>query len=161
MPEPKEQSTLIEKELLRFTFCGIIIASFFADLAAGKEVQRWLSPSGSQIATTVLALSAGLSFAYLLSVASRLKYKSPRQVDRFPLSAKVTRFCYDASVNVFGVYLLVLLTQYVADRLLHLKFTWILLPVYVVLSSIIYFVTRVAWALAQRLIEYYYDEVLH
>jgi hypothetical protein len=149
-----------DKEILRFTFCGIVIASFFADVVATKDLNNLITSSGSHVATTVLGLSAGLSFAYLLSVASWLKYKSPRKVDQFVLSAKVTRFFYDTAVNVFGIYLLVLVSQYVINHWLHIHFIWYLLPAYIVLTSVIYAVARLLWFLIRGLIEYYYDEIV-
>ncbi|HSX02513.1 MAG TPA: hypothetical protein VLI05_04340 [Candidatus Saccharimonadia bacterium] len=158
-PSHDQQPAIFDKEILRFTFCGIVIASFFAALTAGTSLRDLLSPYGSQVATTVLGLAAALSFAYLLSVASWLKYKSPRKVDRFTLSAKVTRFFYDMTVNVFGIYVLVLLSQFVITRWLHLGFLWYLLPLYVVVSSGLYVVARFGWFLVRGLIEYYYDEI--
>lgn len=161
-PTPATDSTTnFDKELLRFTFCGIVIASFFADVVATRDLNNLITPSGSHIATTVLGLSAGLSFAYLLSVASWLKYKSPRKVDQFVLSSKVTRFFYDTAVNVFGIYLLALVSQYVINNWLHLGFSWYLLPAYLILTSIIYVIARLLWFLVRGLIEYYYDEIAH
>jgi hypothetical protein len=64
-------------------------------------------------------------------------------------------------VNVFGIYLLVLVSQYVINNWLHLGFTWYLLPAYLILTSIIYAVARLVWFLVLGLIEYYYDEIAH
>lgn len=148
----------LDQEMLRLTFCGIVIATFFAALAANHQLKSFLSPSGTGIATTVLGLSAGLAFAYLISVASALKYQGQRYVDRFPLSAKVTQFFYDGSINIFGVYFLVLLVEWLDTHLLHLSRTIYLWPLYIVLFSLTYIVARIAWALAQIAIEYYYDK---
>ena len=117
-----------------------------------------MSPSGTGIATTVLGLSAGFAFAYLISVASALKYQGQRHVDRFPLRAKVAQFFYDGSINIFGVYFLVLLVEGVDSHFLHLSRTVYLWPLYVVLFSLTYIAARIVWALAQIAIEYYYDK---
>jgi hypothetical protein len=156
MPAAPHEPT-IEHELLRLTFCGIVIASFFAALAAGGNLRAFLSPSGTDIATTVLGLSAGFAFAYLVSVASALKYQAPRRVDRFPLSQKVSQFFYDASINIFGIYFLALLVEWIATHLLDLPDTPLVWPLYIVLFSLTYVIARVVWALAQRGIEAYYD----
>lgn len=148
----------IDQELLRLTFCGIVIATFFAALASTRELKAFLSPSGTGIATTVLGLSAAFAFAYLISVASALKYQGQRYVDRFPLSAKVAQFFYDGSINIFGVYFLVLLVEWLDARFFHLSSSIFLWPLYVVLFSLTYIVARIAWALAQIAIEYYYDK---
>ena len=147
----------IDQELLRITFCGIVIATFFAALAANHELRSFLSPSGTGIATTVLGLSAGFAFAYLISVASALKYQGQRHVDRFPLSAKVAQFFYDGSINIFGVYFLVLLVEWIDSHILHLSRTIYLWPLYIVLFSLTYIAARIVWALAQIGIEYYYE----
>ncbi|HEY2004773.1 MAG TPA: hypothetical protein VGH44_06715 [Candidatus Saccharimonadia bacterium] len=151
-------SARLDQELLRITFCGIVIATFFAALSATHNLGAFLSPTGTGAATTVLGLSAGLGFAYLLSVASALKYQGRRYVDRFPLSAKVSQFFYDASINIFGVYFLVLLVEWIDAHLLHIGRTIYLWPLYLVLFSFTYVVARVVWALAQIAIEYYYDK---
>ncbi len=105
----------------------------------------------------VLGLSAGFGFAYFLSVAAALKYQGKRHVDRFPLSIKVSQFFYDASINIFGVYFLVLMVETVNAHLLHLPNPIWVWPIYAVLFSVIYLVARVVWALAQNAIEYYYE----
>jgi hypothetical protein len=156
-PEKPDRQIRHDPELLRLTFCGIVVATFFAALVANQDLRNLLSPGGSNIATTVLGLSAMLAFIYLLSVAAALKYQAPNRIDRFPIHTRTAQFFYDASINVYGVYLLVLAVQYLDRHFLHLPQTIFILPVYLVLFSICYFVARVIWALAQRGIEYYYE----
>lgn len=145
-----------EQELLRLTFCSIVIASFFAALIAGPTLKDFLSPTGSNIATTVLALSAAFAFAYLLSVAASLKFQNPRRVDRFVLNETVAHYFYDLSINVFGIYILVLLVEWLDAHFLHLSGTVWLWPLYIVLFSVTYFVARLAWAGLLRGIEWHY-----
>jgi hypothetical protein len=154
---PEGPSNHFEQELLRLTFCSIVIASFLAALGAGHDLKNFLSPSGTTLTITLLAVSAGFSFAYLLGVASALKYQAPRQIDRFPLSPKVTHYFYDASINVFGIYVLVLLVGWLNVHILRLPGTVWYWPVYLVLASIVYTVARLVWALAQQVIEWHYD----
>jgi hypothetical protein len=154
---PPGLSTNTEHELLRLTFCSIVIASFFAALTVGRDLKLLLSPAGTNAATVLLGLSAAFAFAYLLSVASALKYQSPRRIDRFPLSAKVSQFFYDASINVFGVYVLFMLVVWLDAHMLHLPNTPLVWPIYAVLFSATYIVARLVWALCQRLIEWKYD----
>jgi hypothetical protein len=143
-----------DHELLRLTFCSIVIASFFAVLTVGRDLTAYLSPAGTDAATILLGLSAGFAFAYLLSVASALKYQSPRRIDRFPLSAKVSQFFYDASINVFGVYVLFMLVVWLDSHFLHLPNTPFVWPLYAVIFSVTYFIARVVWAVCQRAIEW-------
>jgi hypothetical protein len=160
MPTPPKKTELPsrhDQELLRLTFCGIVVATFFAALVANHDLRNLLSPGGSNIATTVLGLSAALAFVYLLSVAAALKYQAPSRIDRFPIHARTAQFFYDASINVYGVYLLVLAVQWIDHHYLHLPQTVFILPVYIVIFSVSYFVARVAWALVQAGIEYYYE----
>jgi hypothetical protein len=157
MPKDNFSVTVrLNEELLRLTFCATIIATFFASLAADHNLKNLLTPTGLNAAAVVLGLSAAFSFAYFLSVAAALKYQGKRHVDRFPLNVKVSQFFYDASINIFGVYFLVLLVEAVNAHFLHLPNEIWVWPVYVVMFSIIYIVARVAWALAQNAIEYYY-----
>src|SRR4051812_29833690 len=98
MPKRKpaeDKASIMEKELLRFTFCGIILASFFATLAGRASLETVLGRYGTNLAGSFLGLSAAFSFAYILSVASWLKYRSPRRIDRFPMRPKLTQFFYD------------------------------------------------------------------
>jgi drug/metabolite transporter (DMT)-like permease len=150
-------SSRVEQELLRLTFCGIVIASFFAVMGASRDLNNLLSPSGTNIGKTVLGLSAGFAFAYLVSVAAALKYRNPSKVDRFPISIKASQFFYDTSINVFGIYFLVLLVQWLDAHLLHLPNTILVWPIYLLLFSVIYAVARVAWVFAQRGIEWHYE----
>lgn len=148
---------ILDRELLRFTFCGTIIASFFAVLVAGGTIKEIISPAGEQIATTVLALSAVSSFSYLLCVASFLKYRSIGRVDQFIITRKVAGFFYDAGVNVFGIYFFVLLAQFILVRLLHITSIWWLIVGYLFGSGLIYLIALLAWAAIRRLIEAVYD----
>jgi hypothetical protein len=147
----------VEQELLRLTFCGIVIASFFAVMTANRNLGNLLSPSGINAGKTVLGLSAGFAFAYLVSVASALKYRNLRKVDRFPLSPTSSQFFYDTSINVFGIYFLVLLVEWLDAHLLRLPHTVFVWPIYLVLFSMMYFLARVAWAVAQKGIEWQYE----
>ncbi|HUD11329.1 MAG TPA: hypothetical protein VMS08_02885 [Candidatus Saccharimonadia bacterium] len=134
-----------------------MIASFFEALAARHNLKSILSPSSTNAGSTVLGLSAAFAFAYLISVAAALKYQNPRKVDRFPLSPKASQFFYDTSINIFGIYFLVLLVEWLDAHDLHLPHTVFVWPIYVVLFSITYLVARVVWAYAQRGIEWQYD----
>jgi hypothetical protein len=145
------------QELLRLTFCGIVIASFFAALGAGHSLKGLLSPSGTNAATTVLGLSAAFGFAYLISVAAALKYQGAHYVDRFPLNDKSSQFFYDTSINIFGIYFLALAVEWIDAHLLHLPPTWYTWPVLLVLFSATYFVARIIWAIAQVGIEWHYE----
>jgi hypothetical protein len=73
------------------------------------------------------------------------------------LSAKVSQFFYDASINVFGVYVLFMLVVWLDAHMLHLPNTPLVWPIYAVLFSATYIVARLVWALCQRLIEWQYD----
>jgi hypothetical protein len=157
MSVPPENRTRHEQELLRLTFCSIVVASFFAALVSNHDLRNLLSPGGSNIATTVLGLSAALAFVYLLSVAAALKYQAPNRIDRFLILPHTAQFFYDASINIYGVYLLALLVQWLDLKFLQLPHTILLLPVYLVLFSFCYFVARVVWVIAQRAIELYYE----
>ena len=156
MAKLRRNSITMHEEALRLTFCGIVIATFFAALSAGTDLKAVLSPSGTSAAITVLGLGAAFAFAYVVSAASAVKYQSPRQVDRFPLSEKVSHFFYDASINVFGIYALVLVVEWVT-RQLHLPRTLVLIPLYLAIFSLTYFIARLVWAGAQRIIEWQYD----
>jgi hypothetical protein len=145
------------QELLRLTFCGIVIASFFAALGAGHNLKGLLNPSGTDAATTVLGLSAAFGFAYLISVAAALKYQGARYVDRFPLNDISAQFFYDTSINIFGIYFLALAVEWIDAHLLHLPHAWYMWPVLLALFSATYFVARVAWALAQVGIKWHYE----
>lgn len=147
----------IEHEFLRLTFCGIIIASFFAIFAAGTELKGLLSSGAANTAVILIGLSAAFSFVYLLSVAASVKFQGPRQVDRFPMSVKASHFFYDASINVFGVYVLFVVVAWIDSHFLHLPPSPYFWPLYVALFSAAYFVARVMWAVCQRLIEWQYD----
>lgn len=155
--EESKISLTADRELLRLTFSSIILASFFATLTSDQNVRRFLSPSGFTLTLAVLGISALFSFLYLLSIASSLKYRNPQRIDRFVLSKKVMAFFYDSSVNVFGISLIVWVTQYVTGHILHWHFSFSFIPLALVLFSITYLVMRAIWAGARRLIEYYYD----
>ena len=141
------------RETLRFTFCAVILASFFGALNL-----KSLSNPATHLALEILGVSAGFSFLYLLSVAAALKYKNPMRIDRFILSKKVTGFFYDTSINVFGLALIVWVTEKIIQWF-GLNVTFKVIPLFIVLFSTVYFFMRVIWALLRRLIEYYYENI--
>lgn len=151
------ESNIFERELLRLTFSGIILASFMGALSLNKDASHLLNFSTANIAVKVLGISAIFSFLYLLSVAASLKYRSPSKIDQFSLTPKVMAFFYDTSINIFGLYLI----AWVAERIFHNAFHWnltlALAPVFLVIFSVSYFVARVLWVYVRRLIERYYD----
>ena len=146
-----------DKTILRLTFGGIILASFLAALNFQRDTYHATSFASISIAVKVLGLSALFSFLYLLSIAAALKYRSPAKIDRFPLTPKISAFFYDTSVNIFGLFVIVWLTERLFHNVLHLSLTLPVVPLFLLLFSAVYFFARLTWALGRRLIEYFYD----
>jgi hypothetical protein len=150
-------SSFHDKTLMRLSFGGIILASFIGTLSINRDSYQTATFADISLAVKVLGISALFSFLYLLSVAAALKYKSPAKIDRFPLTAKVSAFFYDTSVNIFGLFVIVWLTERLFHNVLHFSLTWPLIPLFLLLFSSTYFVARLVWALGRRLIEYFYE----
>ena len=147
----------LDRELLRFTFCSIIIAAFLAGVAAGSDLRTLINPGNTQLALVVLGLSAGFAFAYVLSVAAHLKYQSRGKIDRFPVPISAGKFFYDASINIFGFYFIVLAAQWITAHLFHSHAVWSVLLVVVFGSGIIYLLALPVWLLAMQTISKIYD----
>lgn len=147
----------LDRELLRFTFCSIVIAAFLAGLAAGRDLRSLINPGSTELALIVLGLSAGFAFAYVLSVAAHLKYQGRDHIDRFVIPGSVGRFFYDTSINIFGFYFIVLAAQWVTANLFHQHQVWVVALVVIFGSGIIYLIAIPLWLIVMRTITKLYD----